>query len=394
MASAIANCECEVCGKEFYKEVWAKGCRNCEEKKEWAESFFTVCPECEKKQQEEARAKRIQAAIDAGLPPLEGTEKQVKWASDIRDEWVDWLSNELDGYRIETQSGMDGKDKTPDYLKHLRFANDIAPYLMDFVKTKVKASWWIDNRDKYGSYMLRALETWVMEEMKTPEELKEAEAKANALTVKPVNLKHEGIVEITVDEKNAKVSAEYIKDDTFINTVKGLGYLWRESTWMKYFFFVDSLVDREAELGNILLQKGFAVRFSSQEAKEKAISGEYSDEIKRCVVENGGRFRLFWEYGNDKLYEGARSLRTAKWEKGSMFVKSSAYLEVEDFARVNGFALSPGAKKLIEEERNKLVKVEAVSVKAKARKNTEEAKLDEILNSSREVLADLVEDED
>lgn len=53
-------------------------------KLEWLQG--TLCPECYKAQQQAERERKHLEAIaaTADLPALEGTEKQVKWATDIR----------------------------------------------------------------------------------------------------------------------------------------------------------------------------------------------------------------------------------------------------------------------------------------------------------------------
>lgn len=229
-----------------------------------------------------------------------------------------------------------------------------------------------------------------VEETATEEETAEV-----SLTVKPERHNFDGVAVIAVDEENRVIRAEYCKDEVFRSIVKSLGYRWRDFVWKKSLNDLDSLTDREGELGNRLLADGFAVRFATVDGMKKAISGEFSDEVKRWVYLIDDQFKLYWEYGNDRMYKEARSLRSAKWDsgKGRMSVKRSAFAEVEDFAEINGFVLSEKAKQAIKEERAKLDGATVVSVKRKESKSDESDKLQEILESSREVIADLVDED-
>lgn len=85
MAQANVYITCTECGKEFRH---TKICYNRDAAKsyeEWARENITTCPECykaAKKAEEKATEEKALEGVE--LVALEGTEKQVAWATDIR----------------------------------------------------------------------------------------------------------------------------------------------------------------------------------------------------------------------------------------------------------------------------------------------------------------------
>src|SRR5690554_156523 len=111
--------------------------------REWrlAREQEKLCPECWKKYREEERAKENAKAAEAnkaaGLPTLEGTEKQIAWAETIRKSMIDHVAE----YYI-SQIADETKAEHPEIMKGF-----------EAMKRHTDASWWIDNRlndDKIG----------------------------------------------------------------------------------------------------------------------------------------------------------------------------------------------------------------------------------------------------
>lgn len=102
-----------------------------------------LCHECyQAKVQTERDAAAEQAAEQAaatGLPELAGSDKQIKWALQIRAEVI----AELDGYRAAL-------DSAPDQAQR-----ELAESIMDWIAGQTSASWWIDNRGKSARMMIR-----------------------------------------------------------------------------------------------------------------------------------------------------------------------------------------------------------------------------------------------
>ena len=151
MAKATITCTCPECGTTF---TWSVVCHNRREADNWEsyhadEATTRLCPECYRKaaaarREQEREAENAAAAETAGklgLPALTGTEKQVAWATTIRQQAID---NALLASAGRTSSGMTDKGRA--------FVAGI------LAKMPAEASWWIDHRDIAGAIVRREIE--------------------------------------------------------------------------------------------------------------------------------------------------------------------------------------------------------------------------------------------
>ena len=127
MAQAKAICKCERCGQSFTKIATKYNRREADEWVAWAEKNYTVCTDCykaEKQAEEAAKAEKMTAEITSRfeLPELIGSEKQVRWASDIRIKMVGDLLGHTSGNKADEIIGS-------------------------FLARTTQATWWIDHRD-------------------------------------------------------------------------------------------------------------------------------------------------------------------------------------------------------------------------------------------------------
>lgn len=109
------------CGHEDMVQIYGTNVHG--ERRKKAAWYGTIdCPTC--------RAAKARQEHD-GLPALEGTDKQVAWADDIRDEVLDEAQKDRDGWA--------GHGATE---KQLAAADRIIAWLKD----QASASWWIDHK--------------------------------------------------------------------------------------------------------------------------------------------------------------------------------------------------------------------------------------------------------
>lgn len=139
MAKATIECTCPECGA---KHTWSVICHNRREADNWeqyhADDTDRLCPACYAKQQAAKRAEEREAENKAaaekagalGLPELSGTEKQVAWATTIRQQAIDSALMESAG---RTSAGMTDKGRA--------FVAGV------IAKMSAEAKWWIDHRD-------------------------------------------------------------------------------------------------------------------------------------------------------------------------------------------------------------------------------------------------------
>jgi len=124
MAKYTIECQC---GHEIEKNIVGK----VADRQSKADYFAQgLCPECWKKEQEEKRAAENKAAAEknteAGLPALEGSEKQIAWAETIRSSKITEIEENAEKY------GMNEKGMA----------------VFAALKTENQSKFWIDNRNK------------------------------------------------------------------------------------------------------------------------------------------------------------------------------------------------------------------------------------------------------
>ena len=99
--------------------------------------FARICPECAAAQRAKEEEEAVAAAKASGLPELEGSEKQVAWATRIRQNAI----NEFAGWGDEDFEVFDN-NKTKDQVKEL----------FEAALKQTRATFWINNRS--GVFMM------------------------------------------------------------------------------------------------------------------------------------------------------------------------------------------------------------------------------------------------
>lgn len=381
------------CGHEGKVEITGPS-KGRQRRADW--KFSGLCPECYKKHLEEEKERKereaAEKAAEMELPELSGTEKQVAWANTIRMKKVDALNAGIE--RISKMLEERGLEKIPGEEVGIKEISDATDY---FVHTHTDARWWIEHReDAVNLKEICGLYKKHIDDMANEDVIAEIEKEGESLTISPeTDERKEGIAKIKY--KDSVLSTEYIKNDDFIKIVKGLGYKWNGSTWMKNITeYTGSTDDRAAELGNKLLLAGFTVKFPSAESKEMAISGAYHPENDRWVMyysTKTGQLALVWEKRSDMLYENAKKLPGARWKDGSMRVGIEFYREVEDFAETMGFSISKRAQGEIEKYRSMESRYDTAAVSAPdIDKESDEERIAKSLKSGGTIIEDLIDD--
>lgn len=314
-----------------------------------------LCPDCWEKYLEEQRAKENAEAAaankEAGLPELEGTERQVSWAESIRKKVIETAEEYIARFVKDEVT----KEKCAKAL--------------DFIKSHSAASWWIDHQYFDHWKIARLLEISYAEFLKAgtepPKPVVDA-AKAEA-TVYPARKITDLVAEIKIQEGGIVAVVFPERNDDLRGVVKELGYSWQGSFWQRKIQPTNGTVeDRAAEAGHKLLSAGFPIRIYDEKIREKAIAGDYEEECKRWVLfreredEYKGWLAIRWNTYDDDLYKAARRIAGARWSKGSMVVPVENYEEVLRFAEKHEFKISAKAQAAIEAARE--LKEEAQTV--------------------------------
>lgn len=137
MSVGKANCKCHTCGKEF--EV-RKKCYNSKDASNWAEwavEHYTECSDCYNKRTNAEKSPvrpEIFDIFDVKLPDLSGTEKQIAWATQIRENALVEICDATLTLRIK------GKKTGGNRL------------VIKWLASHSNSAWWIENREQLADY--------------------------------------------------------------------------------------------------------------------------------------------------------------------------------------------------------------------------------------------------
>lgn len=354
------------CGHEETVELYGKTVDR-ERKIEWMENHG-LCSECYKakmREQEEARK------VGRNLPDLEGTPKQIAWAEKIRDGiFTDWekIANIKDARAVKFTA---------------------------YLKGQTTARFWIDNRSKA---IRKLAEEWKENEEKldaieTSKDLESA-AKEEA-TVYPENEETKDIAEISFTEESVDVDSP--KNEIIISVVKAAGYHWdgEKYRWcMEITPTRGASEERSAEVGNLLLNAGVPIRIYDENVRKKAVTADFLPQKHQWVLKStDDEIKIFWRDRKHSLYDEAKRLPHAKYREGTMRVPSRYFAEIREFVKLYDLGISEAAEALLTQEEKAYKERITVSPKKTESDSQRGDKLKEILDSSRDVLEDL-RDED
>lgn len=392
------------CGHEGYVNVIGPG-----KDRQWKidRAFSNMCDECYKKHLEEERNRKNEEALekakDMDLPSLEGTEKQVAWANTLRQEFIDKFENCIDYIKSGENAMQRTKIRKMFKIKKSEVGGtkeavtdaiiDNLYKFQDLILSNNKATFFINKRNTSINDLIEENAEYIINKESIENEKELRTTIINETTVEPDEIKFEGVVEIVANIE--EVYAIYEMNDSFRKIVKDLGYSWEKNKWSrKINTTTGSYVDRAAELANKLLNEGFRVAIPEINIKEKAVDGTYEKECKRWIYENKdtNKLSIKWRGYDENLYSVSKKIKGAKWDKSSMLVHVQNYEQVEEFADMYGFKFTEAALELINQYKKELSSIEKVNA-AEVEKVKEKNGLEDILNSSREVLDDLVEED-
>lgn len=360
--------------------------------------FQGLCPECYQKYKEEEKERRNKEAQEKTkemeLPELSGTEKQVVWATTLRINTVERITEEIESLSEKNHEKIRLYD---DNTKIMTNKEELLEALDYGCLKHLESRFWIDNRQASYDTMILLLKEYYkkLEEEQIPEEvIEEQKTLEEECTIIPENCLHHGIVEIK--EKSGYIIARYIKDLDFRRVLKEHNFRWdyEERAWKRFLSFRTGTYESYAALiCNALLLEGFTVRIMDKEIIKKAVSGEFTPERKRWVAWSPDKERLAIEWEkNEEIYQKAKMLPGAYYSNGQIFVKKEFFNEVMDFAECYGFSISPGAFKKIEEEKKAME--ERIIVKAQKKDCPEEVdNLKKRLKESGTIIEDLMDED-
>lgn len=328
-----------------------------------------LCPACwyeeRQKQQAQASAKAAEEAQEAGLPALQGTEKQVAWAETLRKVAIKKVTDLL--LRFEE------RQEQSETKRRKREIQEFKDCLASF-RLRTEAKWWIDNRDPDNFLHLITTEAVRYNSAKEepPVEVV-AEVKKSLLeeraeaTVEPENKKTPVVAELrTVTiEGNEFVELKSEKSDIVRNICREqhFDFISSRSSWIKKITGLNGGVERLVEMGNILLNKGVPIRIYDPELRRRAVAGEYEQECLRWIKRSEDNKFIISETGAKNYYDAARRIRGSRWDSNlkCVVVPAENFEELQGFADRYGFRFSKQARELREEAIAAKNKIEIVA---------------------------------
>ncbi len=227
------------------------------------------------------------------------------------------------------------------------------------------------------------------------EEPEKPEPAPDKTLIAPEDVTHSGEVSIRITGNGKTVVAEYDKNEDFRSIVKDHGFYWNADNrvWVKDITrFTGSAEDRAAEIANALLKAGFTVRLKDEELRRKAVEADFEPEHTRWVMRKSDtKLMLTWAQGDDSMFDRGSRIKGAKYEQYRKFIIPVAeYMAVLDLADAMGCGISENAQKVIDAYKASIMTVSVKDAKTAGKSNRD---LTDILESSRDVLDDL-RDED
>lgn len=369
-----------------------------------------LCPACYKKQLEESKrelaSNTAKMADDLGLPKLNGSEKQIAWADKIRVSLISDADEAIDGARWATGRGWCDEEKHQRCEKVIEFATAFSEAVGSETSASVIIGWrdadfrvlesvYLDNLKDiesgkkvpndffgYGDLFVRTLKLVYGEE----------EPQQKAIILAPDHKESDVLVNVTYADRQVVVDSP--KDSGVISAAKACGFHWDAGAWRCTIGpRTGSAEDRASEIANKLLIAGYQVSVP-KEIKDIAVSGSFEPRCTRWITafnDDSDHVYVTWERGDD-MYSKALDLTGAKWRSGyGMSVPASSADEVEDFAQMYGYRITPGAQGVMDAFRSKVAIVAPKPGKNEEKKDGK-SDLDGVLSSSRDVIEDLKDD--
>jgi hypothetical protein len=283
------------------------------------------------------------SAKEMEWPPLTGSEKQVPWATEIRQFRI--------GQAHRNQIASREQD------------------VMEFLPSIHSAHWWIETRGlPYASFMQAVMDQFAKCRFLMPSKTDEMADMALAeATMVPPALRGP-VTEVSISSNTVMVLL--IEFDEDVNKLlKRFRFHWEAPAWVRT-VAEDVAENRAIEIAVRLLAHGCPVRIFDEALRQRTVENAYEPESPRRVevstsAKYSTKFHLVWTLDEKPVQckKAAQQLRGAKVFDDGAYVSASHFEEIQDFASQNGFTITPEAQSLIESEKGKL----AGSVKVAAR---------------------------
>lgn len=307
-----------------------------------------ICQECKDQQHRAQAAEAIALSQAAGLVTLRGTERQIVWAEQIRDRLIPLIDASREKFLARCQRREAKGKEIPDKEKTLTRIEKTINWLKFHMN---RADLWIDIRDAQdGTAVLDWFYRHFHKEIEAPQ-VPTAQVSADR---------------VRIAVQGDDVLLIHAKDEKFRQLVKAAGCTWDSGRFCWIYHctqFTGDPEDRGAELGAALIAAGYDVVFDLPAMQDKALAGSWTPKPGLFVRRLADGPFAGWlsidlpnapgpgaEEQRERLYTQARALEGSEYYKGSVVLPPARRQAVLEFAQQNGYALSKGAREIMNQE--------------------------------------------
>ena len=289
------------------------------------------------------------------VPELYGTEKQVKWAEEIRNRYLkEFDFNELENNRkqfnennIKIKEVKELLEKTKDekYNDEFKKIKRIQFKLMSKIRKDRLMEIFLLNEKRAAFYIeTRGTTESLINKLQKKEELREFYEKEDKKRLEEENLPN---AECIVFYEDDYISVKSPKHRDLINLFRKLGYSWDSDLfrWKKYIgIMTGSFEDRAAELIIGIQEEGFTVALANpnplidEKVKNKTFEPEYDYWI--CCYQEKYLKVIFPR--NNTLFQELKKIKGFEYKNSMILFPFSAFDVLMDFAKENNFKITPG----------------------------------------------------
>ncbi|MFR8116922.1 MAG: hypothetical protein ACLVAK_07970 [Clostridia bacterium] len=309
------------------------------------------CSDCYKKELAEKKAaafkKCKEEAKKLELINLEGSNKQIEWAIQIRQGFISQYNFYLNKMKEED------KILYNKYHSIMKNSEDLFEYLLSINSAK----FFIENRSKELYEILEKvleLKNEIIYEETSEEELLQKEQlavlEAENKRESTIMVNSENIVaNIVVDNNKVQVFSTY--NALLKEILKSLNFKWQNPwTYVVKSETDGNVIDVAVELGVKLIENGINVLSFDNEIKNKILAKDYIPRHKKWLILNKYNELRLKDYNNlNSLYKLCNSNHLlGKWEASGFTVSVENYQQLLDFCSNNDFKITDKAYKFIE----------------------------------------------
>ena len=303
---------CNDCGDEYQVQMFGK-----RKEREWKiNTWKGICQDC--------KDKKIYENVEKNKnheTPLIGTDKQISWAYEIREIFINNFNQKIQDEDIK------------DVIYERLFSNN-------------KSWYWIDNKDYSIEYLYN---------MEKERFLKENEIKINQseFILKPEYLESETIANVIKKDDIIYIKFPE-KNENFRKLMRNNGFGFVDGFWKRQIKKLNGTIkDRFIEICYLILKNNFIISIDNDFYIDDIEKGNFEKEQLYWIKANNDYFFINMFY-NDGMYEKAKRLSGSKYNKPDVIVPISNYEEVIDFANINDYKFSEKAKEKLNEYKNKI----------------------------------------